>query len=469
MNRKDIFLIIGLMAAAIIGVLSLQMSFINKSRQEKEEQFDGHVASALQRVANRLEAAENLDLTNRVNGFSIQTVEADSLGNATITSLTDIHGFDAMQLKQAQFTLPIEDRINTIMLGRFLKEEMQEVGKGIPFSYGILSQATNQFVIYNNAHLVPNESQAAFQFLRDTKYRTHLFPTDINSPGDLLLYFPTKGTVIWGSLGLTLALSLLFVVVILGCFFYTLKVINDQKNLSEMKNDFINNMTHEFKTPIATISLASDSITNPSVISNEAKIKRFADIIRQENKRMHGQVEKVLQMATIERGRVQLNFSSVDLHQVIEQAVGNISLQVERKEGTAKMDLQATNAIIEADGNHISNVVNNLLDNANKYSPERPDILVSTRNVSNGVEITVSDKGIGMSKDAKKKIFEKFYRVPTGNRHDVKGFGLGLSYVKAMVTAHKGSVDVRSELGKGSSFVLFLPFSVGLVEAMHSD
>ena len=225
-----------------------------------------------------------------------------------------------------------------------------------------------------------------------------------------------------------------------------------------MKNDFINNMTHEFKTPIATISLASDSITNPSVISNPDKVKRFADIIRQENKRMHGQVEKVLQMALVERGSIKLNFSDVNIHQVIEQAVSNMSLQVERKEGSVTAQLDAEKYYVEGDLNHISNVINNLLDNANKYSPEKPEITVSTRNISNGIEITVSDKGIGMSKEAKKRIFEKFYRVHTGNLHDVKGFGLGLAYVKAMVTAHKGSIDVKSELGKGSSFILLFPF-----------
>jgi two-component system, OmpR family, phosphate regulon sensor histidine kinase PhoR len=169
----------------------------------------------------------------------------------------------------------------------------------------------------------------------------------------------------------------------------------------------------------------------------------------------------VLQMAVIERGSINLNVSSIDLHDIIEQALGNITLQVERKEGTTTAILNAPKSIIEGDFNHISNIINNLLDNANKYSPEHPEITVSTRNVSNGIEVTISDKGIGMTKEAKKKIFEKFYRVHTGNVHDVKGFGLGLSYVKTMITAHKGSIDVRSELGKGSSFIVFFPFELG--------
>ena len=269
---------------------------------------------------------------------------------------------------------------------------------------------------------------------------------------------------------MSLLLSLLFALIILGAFAYTIRVILQQKKLSEMKNDFINNMTHEFKTPIATISLASDSITNASVINNPDKIKRFANIIRQENNRMHGQVEKVLQMALVERGRIKLNFSNVNMHHVIDQAVSNMALQVERREGSISAQLDAIKCDMEGDLNHISNVINNLLDNANKYSPEKPEITVSTRNVSNGIEVTVSDNGIGMSKEAKKRIFEKFYRVHTGNLHDVKGFGLGLAYVKAMVTAHNGSVEVKSELGKGSSFILFFPFkSVQVAEEVMED
>jgi two-component system phosphate regulon sensor histidine kinase PhoR len=245
--------------------------------------------------------------------------------------------------------------------------------------------------------------------------------------------------------------------IILFCFAYTISVIFRQKKLSEMKNDFINNMTHEFKTPIATISLASDSIASPRIINEPDKIRRFTDIIRQENKRMNNQVEKVLQMARIDRQDFNLNMADVNMHDVIKNAVEYISLQVEKKDGKVLADLQAEQPVIKGDMTHISNVINNLLDNANKYSPETPEISVATRNVNGGLEVIVSDNGIGISKESKKHIFEKFYRVHTGNLHDVKGFGLGLSYVKAMMDAHKGKVEVKSELGKGSSFVLFFP------------
>jgi two-component system phosphate regulon sensor histidine kinase PhoR len=255
----------------------------------------------------------------------------------------------------------------------------------------------------------------------------------------------------------TLALSILFTGIILFCFWYTIQVIYRQKQLSEIKTDFINNMTHEFKTPIATISLAADSINNPMVVNNPEKIKRFVDIIRQENRRMNSQVERVLQMALIDKKDFDLSVSNLNMHEIIQQAVNNFSLQVEKRDGTLTVELLAENPMIEGDATHIASIIHNLLDNANKYSPELPKINVSTKNVPLGLEITVQDHGLGISKEARKHIFDKFYRVHTGNIHDVKGFGLGLSYVKAIMTAHKGQLEVKSEPGKGSAFILVFP------------
>lgn len=224
-----------------------------------------------------------------------------------------------------------------------------------------------------------------------------------------------------------------------------------------MKNDFINNMTHEFKTPIATISLASDSINNPSIISNPDKVQRFTKIIRQENSRMLGQVEKVLQIAQLEKKDLQLNFTEINIHSLLQDIAENVNLQIKSKGGQLKLNLEAADAVIEGDMTHISNILYNLMDNANKYTPESPHISVHTRNVSNGIEISIEDNGIGISRENQKYIFEKFYRVSTGNLHDVKGFGLGLSYVKVMVDAHQGTIQVKSALGKGSTFILYFP------------
>jgi len=248
------------------------------------------------------------------------------------------------------------------------------------------------------------------------------------------------------------------VVIVMGCFGIALIAFRRQQKLSDLKTDFINNMTHEFKTPIATISLAADSIGSPMVVNNPDKIKRFTDIIRQENRRMNSQVERVLQMALIDKKDFQLKLDEVNLHEVIRQVADNFSLQVEKRNGTLHLLPEAERPVIEGDATHIFSIILNLLDNANKYSPDAPDITIATRNVPMGVEVAVHDKGIGISKEARKHIFDKFYRVHTGNLHDVKGFGLGLSYVKAIMTAHKGLVDVKSEPGKGSSFMLTFPF-----------
>lgn len=462
MNQKIIWLIIGLLTVAVIGVMTLQLQFILDARAEKEDQFNYHVKGALKNVAAMMEHAENKEI---FNGYSYQRVEQSANGfsvqQTTITAnpaLLNQQRVEAGRFQEEMGNKNIEDRINLYQLDGFLKQELADRGIKIPFSYGVFSNKENSFVLFNNQFIIPQANQTYYDYLKLSEHKTTLFNVDLNPPGMLMLHFPTETQVVWAGLWKVLLLSLFFVAVILGCFLYTILVIYKQKKLSEMKNDFINNMTHEFKTPIATISLASDSITNAMVINNPDKVRRFADIIKQENKRMNGQVEKVLQMALIDRDTIKLNFTSINLHEVINQALGNISLQVEKKDGIVSSNLKADRPVVEGDMNHISNVINNLLDNANKYSPEKPDITVSTRNMSNGVEMTISDKGIGMTKEAKKKIFEKFYRVHTGNLHDVKGFGLGLAYVKAMVTAHKGSIDVRSELGKGSSFIVFLPF-----------
>ena len=227
-----------------------------------------------------------------------------------------------------------------------------------------------------------------------------------------------------------------------------------------MKSDFINNMTHEFKTPIATISLASDSITNDSIIRNTDKVKRFAGIIKQENSRMLDQVEKVLQMARIDKKDFELKVTTVNINDVVYQASENARLKVRQREGSLTTQLNATHPNVEGDLTHISNIIHNLLDNAEKYSNDRPEISIRTENDADGVIVIISDRGIGMSKESVKHIFDKFYRVHTGNRHDVKGFGLGLSYVKALMNAHKGRINVDSELGKGSTFTLFFPFKL---------
>ncbi|MFZ1635084.1 MAG: HAMP domain-containing sensor histidine kinase, partial [Chitinophagales bacterium] len=244
-----------------------------------------------------------------------------------------------------------------------------------------------------------------------------------------------------------------------GVFYYTVVILLRQKKLSEIKNDFINNMTHEFKTPLATISLAVDAVNNPMILKDESKIKHYTHIIKEENKRMNAQVEKVLQMALLDKNEISLSTDDIDIHDIIYRAVENISVQVEEKDGKIDMELAAERYELTGDEVHLSNVISNLLDNANKYSPEKPEIKITTESDDKGIYITVADHGIGMSNDDVKMIFEKFYRVPTGNVHNIKGFGLGLTYVKAIIEAHKGTIDVKSQPKKGSQFKLFLPIT----------
>jgi two-component system phosphate regulon sensor histidine kinase PhoR len=495
MDKRIIWIIIGLMGMALVGICWLQFSWIRSSIQLNESQFDIGIHGALNKVAERLEYEEQLEFYQMMNNGYLRSfieeemtelVEPLAPGHEFIprgelfSALFSEHVCDCsscraervrsfssvMQFYQGLERTQIAERINLRKLDALLRDALADQGiRDIEYDYGVYSRNLRSFVIINKHYVVPDEilgiTAGGNKNLYTSKYSVSLFKgQDGRSPGLLMIFFPNRTSYLWESVWQSLLASVLFTGVIFFCFAYSVHIIFRQKKLSEMKTDFINNMTHEFKTPIATISLAADSITSPLIIRNPEKLTRFANIIRQENKRMNSQVEKVLQMALLDKRDFQLNLTGVNLHEVIERALQNISLQVEKRGGAASSSLQATQPVVQGDQTHLANIINNLLDNANKYSSNSPEISVTTRNVPNGVEVIVSDKGIGLSKEAKKHIFDKFYRVHTGNLHDVKGFGLGLSYVKAIMTAHKGQVDVRSELGKGSDFILFFPYQV---------
>jgi two-component system phosphate regulon sensor histidine kinase PhoR len=249
----------------------------------------------------------------------------------------------------------------------------------------------------------------------------------------------------------------LFTLIIISAFFVTVKALLKQKKLSEIKSDFINNMTHEFKTPLATISLAVDALKNEKVINNRQKMDYFTGIIKEENKRMNKQVETILQAALLDRNEVQLNLNRLHAHELIDSALNNIYLQIEEKKGKIDINYAASKDLLMADDVHFTNLVSNLLDNAVKYSKDNLHIKLSTHNTANHFLIKIEDNGIGMNKETVSKIFEKFYRAHTGNLHNVKGFGLGLSYVKTMVDAHHGTIKAESVPGKGTSFTLSFP------------
>jgi two-component system phosphate regulon sensor histidine kinase PhoR len=293
-----------------------------------------------------------------------------------------------------------------------------------------------------------------------SKYQVQLFPDNIIRKNVVLsLIFPEKTNFVLGSMAWILGGSMLFSLFIFSTFALSLYFIIRQKKISEMKSDFINNMTHEFKTPIATISLAADTITNPKVINDEGSIRHFIGMIKKENSRMNKQVETILQIASLDKKEIEFRFEDTSLHSIIERAIETIEIQVQQKKGTIKTELNAVDDKLSGDSGHLTSLVHNLLDNAIKYSTEAPDIKIKTFNRNDGIIMSVEDKGIGMTKSVQAKIFERFYRQSSGDIHDVKGFGLGLNYVRAIVDAHKGTVTVSSEPGKGSRFDIFLPLN----------
>jgi two-component system phosphate regulon sensor histidine kinase PhoR len=310
-----------------------------------------------------------------------------------------------------------------------------------------------QFV-YTNV----KDEKANLELLRNGLV-VRLFPNDDISPASFLhVYFPDKYKAIFMEMIAVLLSSAVFNTIIIACFAFAISTIIRQKKLSEVTRDFINNMTHEFKTPISTISLACQALQEPAMRANPRILERYLGIIKDENNRLGHQVEKVLQIASLEKGDFKLKIEPVDVHRLLQKAGENMKLSMESQGGQLSQQLEATQTIVQADKVHLTNIFYNLLDNAIKYSHQRPEIAITTEDGRSGIIISIADKGVGISKDVINRIFDKFYRVPTGNIHNVKGFGLGLSYVKTMIDAHHGQITVQSEPGQGSTFTIFLPY-----------
>ncbi len=360
---------------------------------------------------------------------------------------------EVMQRMAIEFAKPednVRKRVNANKLDTIIRQELVKRGIHLDYEFGVW-KGDSSSLVFSNVSQHPED-------LLESKFKLLLFPNDIVSKPDfLLLRFPSSIKFVLASIWLMLTGSIIFTLIIVLTFAYTINVIIRQKKLSDIKSDFINNMTHEFKTPIATISLAVDSIRDPRVSSNPEKLNYFSRIIKEENKRMNAQVENVLQMAQMDKGEFSIQREAVNLHLVIQKAVELIAIQVESRNGKIHLDLKAQLPIITGDPIHLSNVIFNLVDNANKYSTQKPTIYISTENNDLGILVKVRDEGIGMTQETQKRIFEKFFRVSTGNIHDVKGFGLGLSYVKAVIDHHNGWIYVESEPDRGSTFEFFLP------------
>ena len=428
----------------------------------KEKVFIDSLSSELttSKIKKKLALDKDIsqDIENVIN-TSI-TINDDTSKNICVTVIKNSNKIDVktskfrnvvekMLIEYESKKVPLNSRLKQINFSKLLKSVLKNHGIELQYEYIVNSKN------HKNSALI---SSGYDKNSKESVFTINLFPNDLIDKSDYLnLYFPTRQEYIYKSLFFMILGSVIFTLIILLTFLVTIFTILRQKKISEIKNDFINNMTHEFKTPIATISLASDSISNPLVLEDKEQIIYLSRIIKEESMRMNTKVERVLQFSLFDKNDIEFHFTSLHVHEQIEKAIEKIKLQVEQKNGKLTTELNATRCVVDADSEHLISALLNIFDNAIKYSPSIIEINVATYNYENTVCITISDKGIGIDKEDTKMIFERFFRVHTGNIHNVKGFGLGLCYVKEIVTAFKGKVSVQSIKGLGSTFIICLP------------
>lgn len=444
--KRTFTIITVLISLSLIGIIFSQVSGIKNMMLLREEQIKDRVIRATETVGNQL--AEK---------------KGSVAAGGKKTNIFDDLSFDMSRPLTIGKHFTVED------IRKRLQKAFQDNNlKDVKFEFAVASFARNGIENYfeiQSENFVANYEDT----LHNKQIIIPLTPPS-GTPGEnltpdemFIVIIPNVKNFVLKSLTWRIVTAIAFTLIILAAFYVTVRTMLRQKKLSEIKNDFINNMTHEFKTPIATISLAVDAMKNEKVIQDREKLGYFSGIIKEENQRMNRQVETILRASQLDKQEVDLNLRPVHVHEVIRDVVDNFSLQLQEKQGQVDLQLNAATDLIDADEVHFSNLVNNLLDNAMKYSKETvpPAIKLSTQ--SNGKHFTmrIEDNGIGMNRDTVKRIFEKFYRAHTGNVHNVKGFGLGLSYVKTMVEAHDGDIRAESTLGKGSTFTVELPLKRG--------
>ncbi len=423
---------------SLLGLIFFQFLWIKSARDAKDKQVEEHIIHALSDAA--------LVLTQDKGPVIPMGQKNDLL-------------FPGDKLQLQYFKPGIIQRYSADEINSVIRKAFNNNNLGnYPFEFAVTVNSLNGkqvlsenfYTLYadssnNKNHVIPLEPASGSSF--ENLVREEL----------LSVIVPHQKTIIWREMIWFIIGAILFTFIITTAFFITIRTLLKQKKLSEIKSDFINNMTHEFKTPLATISLAVDALKNEKVKHDPEKTNYFTGIIKEENKRMNKQVETILQAALLDKQEVQLNLKKIPAHDMVVSALNNITLQIDEKGGTIEVHLDAENDLILADEVHFTNLINNLLDNAVKYSKDKLHIKLSTQNSGGQLRIKIEDNGIGMNKETLNRIFEKFYRAHTGNVHNVKGFGLGLSYVKTMVNAHHGTIKAESVLGKGSSFIICIP------------
>ena len=525
MNKRLVNIIIVAITISLVGLMFIQLKWINQSYLVKEEKFDQGVYLALGNVGREIERDEAVHYfeASGLNDFGrnmkqvFDTVQAiqtytpkftivDSVGqHAMKFGFTDTSGnfiskfmgsiiyvkekaeklhelnkdidlskndldreHHVIQMQFTKYNRLFQDlamqfmlddkclgsRVNSAKVETLIKNEFHKEGINTPYQYAVFDNWSSG-MLFGNMHISKEESQAT------NFYSIPLFPNDLyENSGILVVNFPQKNNYIFKSMWLMLSATAAFIFIILASFGGSFYVIYRQKKLDDLKTDFINNMTHEFKTPVATISLASQMLKNERINTNAEKVLNYSHIIEEENNRLSGHIENVLQVARLDRGEFKLKLDTLNINQLLSDIIDSLELRIENENGQITQQLSAENPVVIGDVFHLTNALYNIFDNAIKYRREEENlkITVTSKNTIKGVLIIIQDNGIGFSKENQKKVFEKFYRVPTGNIHNVKGFGLGLSYVKVILTAHGGDIKADSEIGKGSKFEIFIPF-----------
>jgi two-component system, OmpR family, phosphate regulon sensor histidine kinase PhoR len=418
-KTSTIRFVVILAALSIVGITITQIYWVRKAFDLKEAEFVRTVNTALYNVANQL----------------FQINKTPSPANNPVK-----------QLSTNYFVVMVNSEIDANLLEYLLRNEFEKRGIAADFEYGVYDCSSEQMV-YGD--------YVAFNTARE-KNTTKFLPKWSNQAYYFGVQFPNRAAHIINQMGIW-SFSSIVLLTVIAFFAYTLFVILKQKRLSEIQKDFINNMTHEFKTPIATIAVSAEVLKDENIISQPERLRNYAGIIEKENIRLKQQVERVLQMARLDKEDIGMKKELLDIHQIVQDSIRNYAMALEERQGKLESELAATRSHIQGDKFHLTSVLNNLIDNAIKYCREIPSITIRTFDRDDGCIIEVRDNGIGISPENQRRIFQKFYRVPTGNVHDVKGFGLGLSYAKTIVEAHGGEISLQSELGMGCSFQIYIP------------
>ncbi len=407
------------------------------------------IAFTLERV--RAEMATKFKIEDDIAQHEYQEGLKKLMEDTLVSDPSNLNYLADLEKEMRQVYVPINQRVNRDNLDTLLKREL--LNRNISLVYDFwLKTADKDSLVYRKAANTIDEN------LPGNTFKTRLFNNEMfGDPGILYISFPNKNGLILGNMWTTMASSAGLLLVLVFIFAYTIYAILQQKKISEMKTDFINNMTHEFKTPVATIMIASEALKDPEIVEDKTRISRLAGIIYDENVRLGNHIERVLSIARLEKKELKLELQEVNVNDLITAVLDSMNLQLQKKNATVELDLDAIDPIIFGDELHFSNVIYNLVDNANKYSLEQPQIFIKTITTSRALIIEVTDKGIGMTKEQSKRVFDQFYRVPTGNLHDVKGFGLGLNYVQDIITQMGGTIKVHSEKDKGTTFIINLP------------